>query len=374
MCSAGGFGMFRNGKIPREQCAEFRRGRGPGFGLLLSLCALATVGRAETLSLLTRYGYIDHTLVKAFEEAEQVDIQLYGFATDEQRDRVVVGSEGRGFDILMVDGPTVARYAEQGWLARLDGQQVPNLRHVSSLWAQAFPEASSYAVPYAWGTVGIAYRADLLPAPITAWRQLFEPARELRGRITLIDDAGEVVGMALKSLGYSLNSADPRHLQEVEELLRAQGPYLQAVRGQTGGGYPGLGRGSVLAAMMRNDQVTPLRSRLHDIAFVHPVEGSALWCDYIVVTATSPHRECAFKFLDFINIPRHAAQNAQAIHCATPNLAAERILPESYLGDTAVYPPAAIVSRCEYPGSVPAHGVRARYAIFTRLVTGSAAP
>jgi len=67
--------------------------------------------------------------------------------------------------------------------------------------------------------VGIAYRKDLVKGKLTGWKQLLQPGQELRGRIMMIEDVREVVGAALKSLGYSLNSQDPKELDEAEELF-----------------------------------------------------------------------------------------------------------------------------------------------------------
>ena len=50
---------------------------------------------------------------------------------------------------------------------------------------------------------------------------LLQPTPTLHGKISMIGDSADLIGIALKALGYSLNSIDEKELKEAEALLRA---------------------------------------------------------------------------------------------------------------------------------------------------------
>ncbi len=126
------------------------------------------------------------------------------------------------YDLVVPSDYMVQILIRQGLLAPLDKSQLPNV------WANIdrrflglpFDPHNDYAVPYAWGTTGLAYRADLVKENLDSWSALFDP--RYAGHILLLDDTREVFGMALKKLGYSLNSTNPDELRQARDLFSAR--------------------------------------------------------------------------------------------------------------------------------------------------------
>lgn len=116
-------------------------------------------------------------------------------------------------------------YTWQEWLTPITQQDVPNKKHIETRWAQTFPGAAEYAVPFFWGIVGIAYRKDLVKQPTISWKQLLDPAPEQKGKIVLVKDFRDLISMALKSLGFSVSSTD----------WPAQQAYVSGVHSTCGG-------------------------------------------------------------------------------------------------------------------------------------------
>ena len=73
-------------------------------------------------------------------------------------------------------------YRKRNWLAPLDLEQIPNLKHIDKHWLTAFPAAQGYAAPYFWGTMGIAYRSDLVTTPPTSWMDILKPEKACAAR------------------------------------------------------------------------------------------------------------------------------------------------------------------------------------------------
>ena len=94
----------------------------------------------------------------------------------------------------------------------------------------SFDPGNQYSVPYFWGTVGIVYNSKMLGGKvIESWNDLWD--EDLRNQILLVDSAREVLGMALDSLGYSLNETDTARLLEAQSRLFELVPNIRAIVG-----------------------------------------------------------------------------------------------------------------------------------------------
>jgi spermidine/putrescine transport system substrate-binding protein len=341
------------------------------LALLAGLLCLAPAVAAEAkreLVVLTWADYLDPEVAAAFQAKCDCSLKLVYFETDDARDQLMVESGGAGYDVVMLNGLMVQTYRQRGWLSPIDPAQIPNLVHVDSQWRDAFDGTREYGVPYFWGTMGIAYRKDLAPEPITRWEQLMRPHEALRGRITMIDSARDLITSSLKSLGASVNSTDPGTLQAAKELLLAQRPYVKSYSYVALTEESSLVTGEVIVAMMFNGDALMVQEHNPNIVFVLPEEGGQLWVDYWVVPDSSKNKDLAMAFVNFLNEPSVAADNAQFVHYATPNLAAEGLLPADFLADPVVYPPAEMLKHSEYYTELPPRVERVYSDIFTTVV------
>jgi spermidine/putrescine transport system substrate-binding protein len=323
----------------------------------------------DELVFLTWADYIDPQVVAEFEQAEAAQVRFVYFASDFNRNEILVQTGGRGFDLASIDGGSIGVIASRGWLAPVDESRMPNLVHLDPRQRTAYPRAKRYGVPYTWGTLGIAYRADLVPRPIASWTQLFQPEPELHGKIVMIQDPRELIGMALKALGYSSNSEILGELAQAETLLLQQRPLVQSYSYVTLNEDSALVTGKAVAAMVYNGDALMLRQHQPAIRFIVPEEGGGIWVDYISVLSTSPRKALATRFIDFLNRPEVAARNAQFLYYATPNLAAERLLPPEFRANPVIYPTSEVMKRSEhYMTRLSPEAVKARQIIYSRLV------
>lgn len=335
-------------------------------GFLL-LANASTARETPELVVLNWPNYLDPTLVNRFERQYGVRVREVFFEGDDQRDEMLVNSDGSGYDIALVSGNMLQTYARSGWLEPLTEEQVPNLVHVSPRWRTAFAGAEGSAAPYTWGTLGIGYRRDLISEPIESWMQIFRPGPALQGRIAMLSHNRDLVGMALLALGHSSNSQDENELIAAEQLLLAQRPYVRTY------GYIGLTpdsamvSGEIVAAMMFNGDALMLQEFEPDIEFVVPSEGGNLWVDYFVVMNRSTRKDLAFAFINFLNEPENAAQATQFVYYATTNDSAKALLPTDFLANPVIFPNPETVERSEFFKPLPARITR-RYNTITANV------
>ena len=181
-------------------------------------------------------------------------------------------------------------------------------------------------MPYMYGISGIAYNAKDFPNGIDSWAALLDPTQiePFTGRFSMLDDERETPAAALKWLGSALNEEDPAVLQQAQDILIAQKPFLAAYnssdvnRKLASGEYVLAHAWSGMAMQARNGLGEDFSGN-PDIRFVIPKEGGMIWMDNISILKDSPNIYTAHVFIDFLMRPENAAQNTEYIGYLTPN-------------------------------------------------------
>ena len=314
--------------------------------------------------------YMEPGLIKKFEKQYGVKVRQVYYETEEDQERLLSLTNGKGYDVVLVSMINGLSYLNRKWLAPLDAASVPNVRHIDPAWGRMAPELMKHAVPFSWGTMGIVYRKDLVEGEVRGWKDLLAPREGLRGKILMIKDSRDAMVPALKMLGYSVNSNNMAELDAAEKALLAQKPFVKKYS------YPALDKksqlvkGDIRMAMVYSGDAVTLRELNSNIAFVFPEEGTSLWLDNLVVMASSPKKDLAMAFINFLNEPKNGAQLAGHIFQATPNLAAKKLLPPEHLRNTIIWPAGKTMAGAELYAPLPPR-VQKRYnAIFLKTSEG----
>ena len=328
---------------------------------------LASLAAAEELVFLTWADYIKPELVTEFETEFGVTVKLVVFEVDEARDSLLAKRGSSEYDVMTLDGSMVAGYVRRGWLAPIPKDQIPNLRHLKPSLTKAHEGTEGYVVPYFWGTMGIAYRSDLVSGTFHSWLDLMEPEEALRGRISMIGAGRDLTIPALKMMGQSFNVTDSSVILAVESMLLAQKPFVKTYLYLSMLEDSPLVTGEVWVSLVYNGGAKMLQAYQPAIQYVVPDEGSIIWIDYMGISGQSPRKRLAAQFIDFLNRPKIAARNALWLGSATPNVAAEEHLPDSFRHDPIVYPSKAVLSRLEAYRELPPRVKKALNASMNRI-------
>lgn len=253
---------------------------------------------------------------------------------------------GLSFDVAVLDSPLVTELAREGLIAPIDYGQIPNFRDVSANFRDLIHDPGNrYSVPYNWGITGLLVRTDRAPGPITGWADLWDP--RLEGRVLLWDVPRHLTGVALQSLGYSINSEDPAELEAALGRLLA----LKA-RAYTSGYDPALrdwalDQGGVVVMPGWAGDVLAVRERHPEIAFVVPAEGGIQWGDNLVISASSPRKASAERLLDFLLRADISAKIVNEMHYPTASEAARPLIHPELLKDAVIFPAREDLDRAE---------------------------
>ena len=132
-------------------------------------------GKKRVLKVLNYSDYIDPEVLKEFEKEYNVTIKYDEYeAAEEAWAKLRAG--GAGYDVIITAHSYVGLAAKMGLLQPLNKSLLPNLKYLDPRVAShpADPE-QKYAVPYMWGTTGIAYVKGCVSNPPTTWKQFLDP-------------------------------------------------------------------------------------------------------------------------------------------------------------------------------------------------------
>jgi spermidine/putrescine transport system substrate-binding protein len=179
---------------------------------------------------------------------------------------------------------------------------------------------------------------------------MFDPDSPYCGQISMLDDQRETLGAALMYLGYSINDTDPAHLEEAKTLLIAQSDCVKAYDSQTNDDLIISGE-TVLAHIWTGDAILaglPDSGGREGIVYVIPEEGCTIWQDNLAVPVGAPDPYTAMVFINYLNDPEIAAQNAEWVGYGTPNAASKEFIDPDVLADEGIYPPPDVAARLQW--------------------------
>ncbi|KAA0233554.1 MAG: Spermidine/putrescine-binding periplasmic protein [Acidimicrobiales bacterium] len=301
--------------------------------------------------------YIDPELITQFEQQYGVSVTEDFFPSNEDM-LAKVSSGASGFDVVVPSDYMVAIMIEEGLLAELQADAIPNLANLDPEFTDLpFDPEGRYSVPYQWGTSGIAVDTNVVGEDFEqSWGIIFDPeqADAYSGKISMLNDPRESLGAALKYLGYSLNTSDPDELAEAQELLTETTARLATYDSDQFedllvGGETAVAHGWSGDFFRAFDEAsTDDFDAYEQYSYFVPEEGGVRWVDNMAILADAPHPCTAHTFVDFMLDAENGAALTNFNFYASPNAAAEEFIDPEILEDPAIYPPEEVVANLEF--------------------------
>lgn len=164
--------------------------------------------------------YIDESLIDKFEKETGIDVQYSTYDTNEMMYQKVK-SGSTHYDLVFPSDYMVEKMKNEGLLEKLDFKNIPNMKYLDkSFLNPVYDKTNEYSVAYMWGTLGILYNKKEVKDPMDSWNILWNP--KYKGNIMMFDSVRDTIGITLKKLGYSMNSVNPKEINEAKNLLMKQ--------------------------------------------------------------------------------------------------------------------------------------------------------
>ncbi len=283
--------------------------------LLLCLFLLSGCRESKTnqLHLFVWEGYFHPDLIEKFEEHCDCRVIIDTYDSNEAMyAKLKLGQTD--YDIIMPSNYIFEVMELQGMLAPINKRDIPNVQYVDrQRMAQMGIPVSDHGIPYLISYTGIGYRKDRVEELVNSWTIFGNP--QYRGRMTMLNDPREVIGAALKVLGYSVNTINHDEVAEAVELVIQWKKNLAKFESEQ---YKnGLATSEYFAVQGEMSDILQVMQEEPEVSFGWPKEGALVSIDYLAIPAGSRHREMAEKFINFFLDPEVEAETVRA-NLATP--------------------------------------------------------
>lgn len=288
-----------------------------GFGGNSKMDAVAKYG-SDTLKLYNWGEYMGENLINEFEKEFGVKVITEYFDSNEMMYTKL--QAGDSYDVLVPSDYMIQRMMKDGMLQELDHSLLPNLSELAEgVQNLPYDPDNTYSVPYFWGSVGIVYNHNNVdPAVVEA--QGYEILRntDYKGRIYVYDSERDSFMMALKALGYSMNTENEAEIQEAYEWLLDMNNTMAPIY-VTDEVIDGMINGNKDIAVVYSGDATTILEENEDMSFWMPKEGTNLWSDAMVIPANAENPLLAHEFINYVLTYEASMDNSEYVGYTSSN-------------------------------------------------------
>jgi spermidine/putrescine transport system substrate-binding protein len=315
------------------------------FSALFGCTKSTTSGNAKrVVNLAIWSNYLPTEVISEFEKKSGIKVQISNYSSNEELiAKLQAGASG--FDVALPSDYMVFAMVKLGLIRELDYSQISNSKSIDPKYLKkAYDPENKYSVPYDVGTTGIAVNTSLYKGKIKGWKDLLTK-EDIAGKFSLLDDAREVIGAALKAQGYSLNSRNPEELKKAKEMLVKVRPRVKSFTSEP---LMSLLSGETpIAHIFMSDALQARKATGGKIDYIIPEEGGTFWIDNLVIPKGARHIPEAYALINFLLEGRTNAATVMSVFVAPANKTTFALLPKEYQNNPMLFPPDSALVKCE---------------------------
>lgn len=287
------------------------------FGLNKSASTLPYAG--QTLHLYNWGEYTGENIISGFEELTGAKVIMDNFDSNEQM--YIKVANGDAYDVLVPSDYMIQRMMQEDMLQKLE----PETRKeclgelVDAIKGLPYDPKNEYSIPYFWGTVGIVYdktKVSEEDLEKDGWDIFLD--QKFKGDIYLYDSERDSFMMALKALGYSMNTTSQ------DELNAAYNWLIQCVQTMdpeivTDEIIDNMAQARKALGLIYSGDAAYVMSENENMGFYMPKSGTNLWSDAMVIPKNAKNPKLANEFIRYITSYDAAMDNSSYVGYTSPN-------------------------------------------------------
>ena len=272
----------------------------------------------QTLYLYMPGEYIGEEVIPEFEAATGATVVTENFDSNEQM--YIKVANGESYDILIPSDYMIQRLISEDLLQKLDPSLLTCMDDLTdSVKNPPYDPNNEYSVSYFWGTVGIVYdktKVDITDLEKEGFAIFLD--EKYKDDIYLYDSERDSFMMALKSLGYSMNTEDEAQLQKaydwLENCVETMEPEIV-----TDEIIDNMAQARKALGLCYSGDATYIITENENMGFFLPNEGTNIWYDSMVIPANAENVELAHEFINFVSSYDIALANSSYVGYTSPN-------------------------------------------------------
>jgi len=284
---------------------------------ILAILFSTSCNKSNVLHIYNWADYIPEDVIKEFEKEYNCKVVYDTYASNEEM-FAKIKSGGTGYDIIFPSGDHVKMMIMEGLLEKLDMSKIPNFNNLNPvvLSKTTYDPNHEYSVPYMMGTTGMIVNKKYLKDFEKSW-SIYE-RKDLKDKMTLLDDMREVFGAALKYLGYSANTTNPEEIEKAKQVILKWKENIVRFDATTYAQGVVNGEFWVVHGYPENVFLQIPEEEMENFEFFVPKEGGTLWVDNMVILKDAKNKDLAYKFINFILRPEIAAKISDYLMIPSP--------------------------------------------------------
>ena len=282
--------------------------------------------------------YMDLNLIDKFEKQYNCTIVYETFESNEMMYTKL--ASGETYDVLVPSDYMIERLIKEEYLQSIDWKKIPNKKNLlPEVQNKDYDPGNRYSCPYFWRTVGILYNKNVVSQEDLdreGWNVLTD--EKYKGNLYMYDSERDSFMIALKALGYSMNTTDLGEIQEAYEWLINQRDTMDPI-------YAGddvidnMISGNKAMAVVYSGDASYIISENPDLDYYTPKQGTNTWYDAMVITKDCNEVDLAHEFINFMLDDENALSNTEEVgYTSTVKSAFEEMKNGTYEGIDSYIP------------------------------------
>lgn len=313
-----------------------------GVACALIVCLVAGISSAskngkKTLHVYNAGEYINPALVSGFEQEYGCTVMYETFESNEMM-YTKLGS-GESYDVIIPSDYMIERLIKEELVQPIQWELISNKDNLlTEVRNKSYDPGNTYSAPYFWGSVGILYDKNVVSEEDleAGWDVLMNP--KYKGNLYMYDSERDSFMVALKALGYSMNTHDEEEIKAAYNWLIKQRDTMEPV-------YAGddvidnMISGNKALAIVYSGDAAYIMSENENMGYYTPAQGTNIWYDAMVITSNCQELELAHKFIDYMLRDDVALSNTEYVgYSSVVASAFEEMQKTTYAGVNAYVP------------------------------------
>ena len=273
--------------------------------------------------------YMGENFISGFEDLTGATVVVDYFDSNEAM--YIKVANGEPYDILVPSDYMIERLIQEDLIQKLDKDKITCMDElVEDVKGLPYDPNNDYSIPYFWGTVGIVYdKTKVSEADLEKEGYNIFLDTKYKGDIYLYDSERDSFMMALKALGYSMNTKDEKELEEAYNWLvkcvETMEPEIV-----TDEIIDNMAQGRKALGLIYSGDAAYVMSENENMGFYMPETGTNLWSDAMVIPKNAENVELAHEFINYACSYDAAMDNSSFVGYTSAN---QEVMDELANGD-----------------------------------------
>lgn len=272
----------------------------------------------QTLRIYNWGEYVGEHIIQDFEKETGAKVMLENFDSNEQMYIKVANKEA--YDILVPSDYMIERLISEGYLQKLDKSKLTCMDKLNkAVKGLPYDPKNEYSVPYFWGTVGIVYdKTKVSEEDLKKEGYNIFLDQKYKGDIYLYDSERDSFMMALKSLGYSMNTSDQGEIDKAYQwLLKCVGTMKPEI--VTDEIIDNMAQARKALGLIYSGDATYVMAENPKMGYYLPDSGTNQWSDAMVIPKNAKNVDLAYAFINYASDYDGAYDNSSYVGYTSAN-------------------------------------------------------